>query len=109
MTCKDCIHYAVCKEHEKIMLTVNNLYELIYQSGVEVSCKHFSTADVAPKSEVAREIFEEIENIIKSPHTVGFTLTAPLKEALKEYNDGIRKEKLYYISKLKRKYTEDKG
>ena len=54
MTCKDCIHYAVCKEHEKIMLTVNNLYELIYQSGVEVSCKHFSTTDVLPKSEVER-------------------------------------------------------
>ena len=67
------------------------------------------TADVAPKSEVAREIFEEIENIIKSSHTVGFTLTAPLKEALKEHNDGIRKEKLYYISKLKKKYTEGEG
>ena len=62
MTCKDCIHYAVCKEHEKIMLTVNNLYELIYQSGVEVSCKHFSTADVVSKSEV-EELEKEVERL----------------------------------------------
>ena len=60
------------------------------------------------KSEVAREIFAEIDDIIKSPHAVGFNLIAPLKEALKEYNEGIRKEKLYYINKLKKKYTEEK-
>ena len=46
MICKDCFHYDVCKEHDKIMLTVNNLYELMYQSGVEVSCKQFKSVDI---------------------------------------------------------------
>lgn len=41
MTCKDCIHIDVCNEHERLMLTVDNLYELMYQEGVEKSCKHF--------------------------------------------------------------------
>ena len=77
--------------------------------GVKALIDRQPTADVAPKSEVAREIFEEIEDIIKSPHTVGFNLTAPLKEALGEYNEGIRKERLYYINKLKEKYTEGEG
>lgn len=41
MTCKDCIHCDVCNEHERPMLTIDNLYELMYQEGVEKSCKHF--------------------------------------------------------------------
>lgn len=41
MTCKDCIHIDVCNEHEILMHTVNNLYELMYQEGVDKSCKHF--------------------------------------------------------------------
>lgn len=56
--------------------------------------------------DAAREIFAEIEEIIKDPHTVGFSLLIPLNQALKEYNEGIRKEKLYYITELKKKYTE---
>ena len=47
-TCKDCLHYGACKEYEKVMLTVSNLFELMFQSGVEASCNNFkSTADVA--------------------------------------------------------------
>lgn len=82
MTCKDCIHYAVCKEHEKIMLTVNNLYELIYQSGVEVSCKHFSTADVVSKSEV-EELEKEVER-----------LTAILNSYALQYGTVVDKQKV---------------
>ncbi len=41
MTCKDCIHFGACKEHERLMLTIDNLYELMYQEGVENSCEHF--------------------------------------------------------------------
>ena len=59
------------------------------------------------RAEVAREIFEEIEKIIKSPRTVGFCMTAPsFRQAISDYNEGIRKEILYYIAELKKKYTE---
>ena len=66
------------------------------------------TASVAPRAEVAREIFEEIEKIIKSPRTVGFCMTAPsFRQAISDYNEGIRKEILYYIAALQKKYTEE--
>ena len=58
------------------------------------------------KSEVAREIFEEIEKIINEPFAVGFDLLSPLNKALCDYNNGIRKDLLYYIAELKKKYTE---
>ena len=40
-TCKDCIHYEACKKHGHLMFTANNLYELMYQNGVEHSCTTF--------------------------------------------------------------------
>lgn len=47
-TCKDCLHWDICKEHDRLMLTVNTFFELKYQNAVEQFCKHFkSTADVA--------------------------------------------------------------
>lgn len=56
---------------------------------------------------VAREIFEEIEKIIKGPFAVGFCMTASsFRQAISDYNEGIRKEILYYIAELKKKYTE---
>jgi hypothetical protein len=55
---------------------------------VENLLKKFPTADVAPKSEVAREIFEEIEKISKAPYGY-FCLS----------NDEY--------SELKKKYTEE--
>jgi hypothetical protein len=125
------------------MLTVNNIFELMYQHGVEHSCVHFkSTADVVPKSEegaecptchgtgrigttdwltkniskkqlaeekaqaiaeheqhikseVAREIFEEIERLtfsfgygVRSDHTVAHTRSIDddlFKELEKKY------------------------
>lgn len=58
-TCKECLHHGVCEDRDNLMLTVNNIFELMYQHGVEHSCVHFkSTADVVPKSEVERWIFE---------------------------------------------------
>lgn len=57
-------------------------------------------------AEVAMEIFEEIEKIITEPFTVGFDLLSPLNQALREYNNGVRKELLYYVAELKKKYTE---
>ena len=55
MTCRDCLIHDICEEKEKLMLTVDNLYELIYQEAVEVSCKHFKNkADVVEVEKVAK-------------------------------------------------------
>lgn len=40
-TCKDCIHYEACKKHGHLKFTANDLYELMYQNGVEHSCTTF--------------------------------------------------------------------
>lgn len=63
------------------------------------------TADVVPRDEVAK-VFEEIEEIITKPFTAGFDVLSPLNQALREYNNGIRKEMLYYVAQLKEKYTK---
>ena len=48
-TCKDCLHYDACYIVQ------------VYGDDDNENCKQFKNkADVAPKSEVAREIFEEI-------------------------------------------------
>ena len=47
-TCKECLHYDICKEHDKLILTVNTFFELKYQNAVEQFCKHFkSMVDIA--------------------------------------------------------------
>lgn len=46
-TCKECLHHSICKDRENLMLTVNNIFELMYQDGVQHSCVHFKpTANV---------------------------------------------------------------
>lgn len=63
MTCKDCLIHGICEEKEKLMLTVNNLYELIYQEAVEVSCKHFKNkADYIEIDKVA-DILADVTGI----------------------------------------------
>ena len=54
--------------------------------------EEFPTADVAPRAEVAREIFEEVDKAIKE-HSQGYCCDWYLYEL---------------IDKLKKKYTEDK-
>lgn len=39
--CKDCISHDICEKHKRLMLTVDNNFELIYQNGVQVSCRNF--------------------------------------------------------------------
>lgn len=41
MYCKDCVKHDICAKWEKLMLTVDNNNELIYQYGVDKSCKEF--------------------------------------------------------------------
>ena len=67
--------------------------------------KRFYNAGYRKASDVAEEIFAEIDEIINKPFIVGFNLLAPLKQALGEYDNGIRRDLLYYIAKLKKKHT----
>lgn len=57
-------------------------------------------------TDAAEEIFAEIESIINKPFVVGFNLLAPIKQALGDYDNGIRRDLLYYIAELKKKYTK---
>lgn len=92
-TCKDCIHYDTCKN-------LDRLFD--HKAFGSEACLYFISADVAPKSEVAREIFEEIEELAK-------IYTFPVvKNGVVE----IAKEPFWCIepndlAKLKKKYTED--
>lgn len=63
------------------------------------------TADVIPRDEVVK-IFEEIEKIINKPFTAGFDVLSPPNQALREYNNDIRKEMLYYVAQLEEEYTK---
>lgn len=82
--CRECIHFGVCE---------NVLLKLAADTSMSGKCKHFiDKNDVAPKSEVAREIFEEIEK----------SMWEPLNEPI----DLIRIVNVDSIAKLKKKYTE---
>ena len=61
MTCKDCVHYEVCDDIERLMLTVNENLELIYQNGVENSCLYFKNkadfVEVVKVAEILNDAF----------------------------------------------------
>ena len=79
-SCKSCIHRQVCE-----------IYDVTNEPLEAIGCVHFlDTADVVPKSEVAREIFEEIESILCISE--GKYTNMSLKDA---------------IAILKKKYTEE--
>lgn len=64
--CEDCIYHKMCY--------------WIAVFGEKTPCEHFiATADVASKSEVAREIFEEIEDLFFNKYLLG-NITASLFE-----------------------------
>lgn len=57
MTCKDCIHYDVCDRNIWSRPSGNTFPYKV--------CDLFkNAADVAPRAEVAREIFEELERMM---------------------------------------------
>ena len=57
-------------------------------------------------AEEKTEIFADIEKIINLPFTAGFNLLLPINQALRDYNNDIRQELLFFIAELKKKYTE---
>lgn len=68
-------------------------------------CKlHDAEEKVKQLTEEKREIFEGVEKIINEPFAVGFSVISPLKQALDNYNNGIRKDLLNYVAELKKKY-----
>ena len=96
-TCKDCLHWNACKKMLEAMW--GHSLPLGYEGGAN-RCKDFiSAADVAPRAEVAREIFEEIEDLMREWF-----------DFFRQDND-IREScaimaALSQIAELKKKYTE---
>ena len=41
MTCKNCINHNKCDNRGTLMLSINDLFEPIYQYGVDRSCPEF--------------------------------------------------------------------
>ena len=60
--CECCIHEKVCLHRANIQTDTYAYMGIKFDTD---TCKHYIAADVAPKSEVAREIFEEIAQIKK--------------------------------------------
>lgn len=75
--CQSCFHRGVCPE---------------YHPETYICVHHIDKADVAPRAEVAREIFEEIDSLIYKWHSDSL------------YSTG---ELLYDVSELKKKCTEE--
>ena len=82
--CGDCIHYEAC-------LRFANVRIVLCGDKADQWCKVFKpTADVAPRAELAREIFEEIDSIRdKTAH-----------------GDIMRLAFFRKLEELKNKYTE---
>ena len=87
--------------------------DLPYKASVKRVLIQAPVADVVPKSEVAREIFEEIEKSVVSKIPMKFT---PIFKRDLGYDAGVIDGKhdaffevLVLISELKKKYTEEKG
>lgn len=88
-TCKDCIHDKLC-----VIKAFPDAFENTEWS--KKPCDHFKpTADVAPKTEVAREIFEEIKTCLEYEYM----------SYLKAYDYTL----LTRIEELEEKYTEDQN
>lgn len=76
--CKGCIHDNVCNRD------VGHGYSV---------CPHYITADVVPRAELAREIFEEIEKIgairkVIHQGEIVYDVTSEYAELKKKYTDA---------------------
>ena len=85
--CGDCIHYEACLRFADVRI-------VLCGDKADQWCKVFKpAADVAPRAELAREIFEKIEKHL-------FVI-----EPIEEF-DGWARIQLADIMRLKKKYTE---
>lgn len=99
--CKDCFHWESCRA---MFEAAGGIIVPDDFKGSAVRCKHFvSTADVVPRAEVAKEIFEEIERIIqKNYESAQDNEEDEELEAATDYMSYIS----YDLEELKKKYTE---
>ena len=108
--CKDCFHYNAC----------STMYEAATGSKPTFithnadRCNDFiPTADVVPRSEVARKIFEEIEREINDALKSNYKVLPIIEESEALWNRvGGKIDALRgiggFIEELKEKYSEDK-
>lgn len=107
MTCKDCIHYNVCKD-----------YGVMFEHFQRFGCKHiYTTADVVPRAEVEREYGNALQIAFNDGKLEGGKEVAReiFAEIDKEYGencgayriDDLTYGQLWdYLTELKKKYTE---
>lgn len=117
--CKECIHYEICaKEGRLAQIDEHTWNDYNQLDDVERFCNNYiSTTDVAPKSEVAREMFDKIGHAMCDTynmaqaeahdwHMYGDTDKYPLAGWEKgSYLQGM-KRMIDVIRDLKKKYTE---
>ena len=121
--CKDCIHYNVCAREGRMVQIDEHTWDYYNEiDNVERFCNNY----VAPKSEVekleqavkylegvcestpdkvraevAREIFEEIEEVMLNNHCLDLDSDYPMPHYYEELQDDI--------AELKKKYTEEQN
>ena len=99
---------------ERLIKDIERSFGEISTPFVVRKIRDFPAADVAPKSEVAREIFEEIENVIdnelQNNHKVlpQFEFSNELWNKMSGRIEAL-KEICDFIAELKKKYTEVEG
>ena len=127
--CKDCIHEKVCLHKANIETDTYAYMGVKYDTE---KCKHYTSADVVPKSEVerleaekdaliknyaecmkdyAREIFEEIENTLNQWIELYYTITVStfdsIDQAKARASESVLRAFRDYIVELKKKYTKE--
>lgn len=101
MICENCIHNSVCKYGEA---RSNGLY------CTGEKCKQYQSANAVPKSEVASEIFEEIDAIFRKHFQDNKTKSVwepYLLKEVKQVSRGTINNLWSDIAELKNKYTEE--
>ena len=92
-------------------------YNTEEEMGAGVACfyiikgvENIPTADVAPKSEVAREIFAELENILDPIIQLNYAISVQHEDPIERAKAILAEQALRafrdYLAELKKKYTE---
>lgn len=105
-TCANCIHHSLCDYNTNV--SGNGKIRLVYAEGADMKCSFFqNTDDVAPKSEVAREI-DDIKRYIIFNENISRKCKAENGEQNEEYWKGKLSAFLqvrgYIEAELKKKY-----
>lgn len=107
--CKECTHYVVCGKEGRLVQIDEHTWDTYNQlDDVERFCVNHLAADVAPKSEVANEVIDDIEmyvlGIKSGKELIEKTTPKIYRLKRKDYMEAV----LEYLAELKKKYTEGK-